>query len=65
MTPLYAQGASLLSSSFMVALPQMTMIMPKAMPRTSMKDIVQSEVNNVDPMKRQQWIMKLMNNNNN
>ncbi|MBA0707723.1 hypothetical protein Golax_019745, partial [Gossypium laxum] len=52
MTPLYAQGASLLSPSFMVALPQMTMIMPKAMLRTGMKDIVQSNVNNVDPMKR-------------
>ncbi|MBA0552410.1 hypothetical protein Golob_023222, partial [Gossypium lobatum] len=35
------------------------------MPRTGIKDIVQSDVNNVDPMKRQQWIMKLMNNNNN
>ncbi|MBA0825043.1 hypothetical protein Goarm_021663, partial [Gossypium armourianum] len=52
MTPLYVQGASLLSSSFMVALPQMTMIMPKAIPRTGIEDIVQSEVNNVDPMKR-------------
>nr|KJB19488.1 hypothetical protein B456_003G105500 [Gossypium raimondii] len=65
MTPLYTQRASSSSSSSMVALPLMTMVMPKAMSRTDTKDIVQSDVNNMDPMKRQQWIMDLMNKNNN
>ncbi|MBA0794511.1 hypothetical protein Gohar_018834 [Gossypium harknessii] len=65
LTPLYTQRASSSSSSSMVALPLMTMVMPKAMPRTGTKDIVQSDVNNMDPMKRQQWIMDLMNKNNN
>ncbi|TYG76652.1 hypothetical protein ES288_D03G130400v1 [Gossypium darwinii] len=65
MTPLYTQRASSSSSSSMVALPLMTMVMPKAMSRTSTKDIVQPDVNNMDPMKRQQWIMDLMNKNNN
>ncbi|MBA0609096.1 hypothetical protein Godav_021217 [Gossypium davidsonii] len=51
-TPLNAQGASSSSSSFMVALPLMTMVMPKMMPRIGTKDIVQSDVNNMDPMKR-------------
>ncbi|MBA0825040.1 hypothetical protein Goarm_021662, partial [Gossypium armourianum] len=52
MTPLYTQKASSSSSSSMVALPLMTMVKPKAMPRTGTKDIVQSDVNNMDPMKR-------------
>ncbi|MBA0761619.1 hypothetical protein Gotri_024241 [Gossypium trilobum] len=65
MTPLYTQRASSSSSSSMVALPLMTMVMPKAMSRTGIEDIVQSDVNNMDPMKRQQWIMDLMNKNNN
>ncbi|MBA0761620.1 hypothetical protein Gotri_024241, partial [Gossypium trilobum] len=34
------------------ALPLMTMVMPKAMSRTGIEDIVQSDVNNMDPMKR-------------
>ncbi|MBA0735500.1 hypothetical protein Gogos_019345 [Gossypium gossypioides] len=51
-TPLNAQGASLSSSSFMVALPLMTMVMSKMMPRTGTEDFVQSDVNNMDPMKR-------------
>ncbi|MBA0729100.1 hypothetical protein Golax_025374 [Gossypium laxum] len=29
------------------------------------EDIMQLDVKNMDPMKRQQWIMELMNNNNN
>ncbi|PPS16936.1 hypothetical protein GOBAR_AA03639 [Gossypium barbadense] len=53
------------SSSSMVALSLMTMVMPKAMPRTSTEDIFPSDVNNMDPMKRQQWIMELMSKNNN
>ncbi|MBA0761453.1 hypothetical protein Gotri_024101 [Gossypium trilobum] len=65
MTPLYPQGASSSSSSSMVALPPMTMVMPKAMPKIGTVEIVQSDVNNIDPMKRQQWIMELMNNSNN
>ncbi|MBA0729950.1 hypothetical protein Golax_022501 [Gossypium laxum] len=54
MAPLYTQRASSSSSSSMVALPLMTMVMPKAMPRIGTEDIVQSNVNNMDPMKRQQ-----------
>ncbi|MBA0735498.1 hypothetical protein Gogos_019343, partial [Gossypium gossypioides] len=65
MTPLYTQRASSSSSSSMVALPLMTMVMPKAMPKIGTEYIVQSDVNNMDPMKRQQWIMDLMNKNNN
>ncbi|KAB2089817.1 hypothetical protein ES319_A03G086500v1 [Gossypium barbadense] len=65
MKPLYTQGALSSSSSSMVALPPMTMVMPKAILRTGTKGIVQLDVNNMDPMKRQQWIMELMNNNNN
>ncbi|MBA0707718.1 hypothetical protein Golax_019744 [Gossypium laxum] len=65
MTPLYPQGASSSSSSSMVALPPMTMVMPKAMPKIGTEEIVQFDVNNIDPMKRQQWIMELMNNSNN
>ncbi|MBA0700471.1 hypothetical protein Goari_022401 [Gossypium aridum] len=65
MAPLYTQRASSSSSSSMVALPLMTMVMPKAMPRIGTEDIMQSDVNNMDPMKRQQWIMGLMNKNNN
>ncbi|MBA0707721.1 hypothetical protein Golax_019744, partial [Gossypium laxum] len=55
MTPLYPQGASSSSSSSMVALPPMTMVMPKAMPKIGTEEIVQFDVNNIDPMKRQQW----------
>ncbi|MBA0707716.1 hypothetical protein Golax_019743 [Gossypium laxum] len=65
MTPLYAQGALSSLSSSMVALPPLTMVMPKVMPRTGTKDIVQLDVNNTDPMKRQQWIMELMKKKNN
>ncbi|MBA0609092.1 hypothetical protein Godav_021215 [Gossypium davidsonii] len=65
MTPLYAQGASSSLSSSMVSLSPMTMVMPKAMPRTGTKDIMQLDVNNMDPMKRQQWIMELMEKKNN
>ncbi|MBA0678400.1 hypothetical protein Goari_019752, partial [Gossypium aridum] len=49
----------------MVALPPLTMVMPKVMPRTGTKDIVQLDVNNMDPMKRQQWIIELMKKKNN
>ncbi|MBA0678403.1 hypothetical protein Goari_019753 [Gossypium aridum] len=65
MTPLYPQGASSSSSSSMVALPPMTMVMPKAMPKIGVEEIVQLDVNNIDQMKRQQWIMELINNSNN
>ncbi|MBA0707725.1 hypothetical protein Golax_019746, partial [Gossypium laxum] len=51
-TPLNAQGASSSPSSFMVALPLMTMVMPKMMLRIGTEDIVQSDVNNLDPIKR-------------
>ncbi|MBA0761452.1 hypothetical protein Gotri_024101, partial [Gossypium trilobum] len=34
------------------ALPPMTMVMPKAMPKIGTVEIVQSDVNNIDPMKR-------------
>ncbi|MBA0552412.1 hypothetical protein Golob_023223, partial [Gossypium lobatum] len=50
-SPLNAQGASSSPSSFMVALPLMTMVMPKMMPRIGTEDIVQSDVNNLDPIK--------------
>ncbi|MBA0783529.1 hypothetical protein Gotri_001229 [Gossypium trilobum] len=63
--PLNPQGVSSLSSSSMVALPSMTMVTPEAMPRTGTENIVQSDVKNMDPMQRQQWIMDLMSNNNN
>ncbi|MBA0633680.1 hypothetical protein Godav_029707 [Gossypium davidsonii] len=59
------ERASSSSSLSMVALPLMMIVMPKAMSRTGTDDIVQSDVNNMDPMKRQQWIMDLMNRNNN
>ncbi|MBA0552408.1 hypothetical protein Golob_023221, partial [Gossypium lobatum] len=65
MTTLYAQGALSSLSSSMVALPPLTMVIPKVMPRTGTKDIVQLDVNNMDPMKRQQWIMEMMKKKNN
>ncbi|MBA0699456.1 hypothetical protein Goari_001090 [Gossypium aridum] len=63
--PLNPQGVSSLSSSSMVALPSMTMVTPKAMPRTGTENIVQPDVKKMDPMQRQQWIMDLISNNNN
>ncbi|KAK5846191.1 hypothetical protein PVK06_002465 [Gossypium arboreum] len=53
MTPLYAREASSSLSLSMVALPPITMVMPKVMQRTGTKDTVQSGVNDMDPMKRQ------------
>ncbi|TYH80361.1 hypothetical protein ES332_D03G126800v1 [Gossypium tomentosum] len=53
------------SSSSMVALPSMMMVMPKVILRTGTEDIMQLDVKKMDPMKRHQWIMELMNNNNN
>ncbi|MBA0668317.1 hypothetical protein Goklo_001245, partial [Gossypium klotzschianum] len=64
-TPLNLQGLSSLPSSSVVALPLMTMVTPKAMLRTGTENIVQPDVNNMDPMQRQQWIMDLVCNNNN
>nr|KJB81656.1 hypothetical protein B456_013G155200 [Gossypium raimondii] len=64
-TPLNLQGLSPLPSSSVVALPLMTMVTPKAMLRTGTENIVQPDVNNMDPMQRQQWIMDLVCNNNN
>ncbi|KAH1106024.1 hypothetical protein J1N35_009792 [Gossypium stocksii] len=64
-TPLNPQGVSLSSSSSLVALPSMMMVTPEAMPKTSTEDIVQADVNKMDPMQRHQWIMELMSNNNN
>ncbi|KAK5846190.1 hypothetical protein PVK06_002464 [Gossypium arboreum] len=64
MKPLYSQGKSSSSSLSMVALPPMTMVMPKVMLRASTEDIMQLDMNSMDPIKRQQWIMVLMNNNN-
>ncbi|PPS09441.1 hypothetical protein GOBAR_AA11200 [Gossypium barbadense] len=64
MKPLYSQGKSSSPSSSMVALPPMTMVMPKVMLRAGTEDIMQLDMNSMDPIKRQQWIMELMNNNN-
>ncbi|MBA0736285.1 hypothetical protein Gogos_009849 [Gossypium gossypioides] len=64
-TPLNPQGVSSSSSSPLVALPPMKMVMPEAMPMTGTEDIVQADVNEMDPMLSQQWIMELMSNNNN
>ncbi|PPR85870.1 hypothetical protein GOBAR_AA34816 [Gossypium barbadense] len=64
-TPINPQGVSSSSSSSLIALPPMMMVTPEAMPRTGMEDIVQADVNEMDPMQRQQWIMELMSNNNN
>ncbi|KAG8486937.1 hypothetical protein CXB51_020520 [Gossypium anomalum] len=64
-TPLNPQRVSSSSSSTLVALPPMMMVAPEVMLRTSMKDIVQEDMNKMDPMQRQQWIMELMSNNNN
>ncbi|MBA0873842.1 hypothetical protein Goshw_007991, partial [Gossypium schwendimanii] len=64
-TPLNLQGLSSLPSSSVVALPLMTTVTPKAMLRTGTENIVQPDVNNMDPMQRQQWIMNLVCNNNN
>ncbi|MBA0843813.1 hypothetical protein Goarm_000972, partial [Gossypium armourianum] len=64
-TPLNLQGLSSLPSSSVVALPLMMMVIPKAMLRTGTENIVQPDVNNMDPMQRQQWIMDLVCNNNN
>ncbi|MBA0553380.1 hypothetical protein Golob_012567, partial [Gossypium lobatum] len=62
--PLNPQGVSSPSSSSLVALPPIKMVMPEAMPMTSTEDIVQTDVNEMDPMQREQWIMELMSNNN-
>ncbi|TYI06979.1 hypothetical protein ES332_A10G195000v1 [Gossypium tomentosum] len=59
------KGVSSSSSSSMVALPPMTMVAPKVVSRIGTEDIVQPDVNNMDPMQRQQWIMELVSNNNN
>ncbi|MBA0699454.1 hypothetical protein Goari_001089, partial [Gossypium aridum] len=64
-TPLNLQGLSSLPSSSVVALPLKTTVTPKAMLRTGTENIVQPDVNNMDPMQRQQWIMDLVCNNNN
>nr|KJB72667.1 hypothetical protein B456_011G189000 [Gossypium raimondii] len=63
--PLNPQEVSSSSSSSIVALPPMTMVTPKVILRTSTEDIVQPDVNNMDPTQRQQWIMELVSNNNN
>ncbi|MBA0610199.1 hypothetical protein Godav_011073 [Gossypium davidsonii] len=52
-TPLNPQGVSSSSSLSLVALP----------PMTGTEDIVQADVNEMDPMQREQWIMELMSNN--
>ncbi|MBA0696624.1 hypothetical protein Goari_003161 [Gossypium aridum] len=63
--PLNPQEVSSSSSSSIVALPPMTMVTPKVISRTIIEDIVQPDVNNMDPTQRQQWIMELVSNNNN
>ncbi|MBA0730281.1 hypothetical protein Golax_023379 [Gossypium laxum] len=63
--PLNPQEVSSSSSSSIVALPPMTMVTPKVISRTITEDIVQPDVNNMDPTQRQQWIMELVSNNNN
>ncbi|KAK8276315.1 hypothetical protein V6Z12_D10G190900 [Gossypium hirsutum] len=63
--PLNPQEVSSSSSSSIVALPPMTMVTPKVILRTSTEDIVQPDVNNMDPTQRQQWIMEMVSNNNN
>ncbi|KAL1178422.1 hypothetical protein V6Z11_A03G096600 [Gossypium hirsutum] len=52
-TPFNAQGALSSSSLFMVALPLVTMVMPKTMPRTGTEDVVQSDIS--------RWIYELTN----
>ncbi|KAG4188994.1 hypothetical protein ERO13_A08G198550v2 [Gossypium hirsutum] len=64
-TPLNPQRVSSSSSSSLVALPPMMMVTPEVMLRTGTEDIVQADVNEMDPMQRHQWIMELMSNNNN
>ncbi|KAK5813510.1 agamous-like MADS-box protein AGL80 [Gossypium arboreum] len=64
-TPLYPQRVSSSSSSSLVALPPMMMVTPEVMLRTGTEDIVQADVNEMDPMQRHQWIMELISNNNN
>ncbi|MBA0570893.1 hypothetical protein Golob_004495, partial [Gossypium lobatum] len=63
--PFNPQEVSSSSSSSMVALPPMMMVTPKVMARTGTEDIMQPDVNNMDPTQRQQWIMELMSNNDN
>ncbi|MBA0764040.1 hypothetical protein Gotri_013416 [Gossypium trilobum] len=64
-TPLNPQWVSSSSSSSLVVVPPMMMVAPEAMPRTGTEDIVQEDVNEMDPIQRQQWIMELMSNNSN
>ncbi|TYJ23815.1 hypothetical protein E1A91_A08G218000v1 [Gossypium mustelinum] len=64
-TPLNPQRVSSSSSSSLVALPPMMMVTPEVMLKTGTEDIVQADVNEMDPMQRHQWIMELMSNNNN
>ncbi|MBA0672081.1 hypothetical protein Goklo_024241 [Gossypium klotzschianum] len=64
-TPLSPQWVSSSSSSSLVAVPPMMMVAPEAMPRIGTEDIVQEDVNEMDQIQRQQWIMELMSNNNN
>ncbi|MBA0780319.1 hypothetical protein Gotri_004435, partial [Gossypium trilobum] len=63
--PFNPQEVSSSSSSSMVALPPMTMVTPEVMARTGTEDIMQLDVNNMDPTQRQQWIMEVMRNNDN
>ncbi|KAB2018545.1 hypothetical protein ES319_D08G236700v1 [Gossypium barbadense] len=64
-TPLNPQWVSSSSSSSLVVVPPMMMVAPKAMPRIGTDNIVQEDVNEMDQIQRQQWIMELMSNNNN
>ncbi|PPS15397.1 hypothetical protein GOBAR_AA05185 [Gossypium barbadense] len=41
------------------------MAAPEVMVRKAIEDIVQLDVNNMDPMQRKQWIKELMSNNDN
>ncbi|MBA0629117.1 hypothetical protein Godav_023724, partial [Gossypium davidsonii] len=63
--PFNPQEVSSSSSSSMVALPPMTMVTTEVLARTGTKDIMQPDVNNMDPIQRQQWIKELMSNNDN
>ncbi|MBA0786106.1 hypothetical protein Gotri_006723 [Gossypium trilobum] len=63
--PLNPQWMSSSSSSSLVAVPAMMTVVPKAMPRIGTEDIVQEDVNEMDQIQRQQWIMELKSKNNN
>ncbi|TYI16122.1 hypothetical protein ES332_A08G232900v1 [Gossypium tomentosum] len=63
-TPLNLKGALPSLSSSVAALPPMTMVTLEVISRVIIKDMLQTKVNNMDQIQRQQWIIEMMNNNN-